>query len=233
MNDPTSSFTFETSVVGTTISQNSNNDGGHRPQQQQQQLLQQHQDRINRQQKGRCRRSSDVGRRGRLWQLPQSSIEEYAAWIEQKPNETQTPAEQRFLHKYQRRKYLRQEKPHAETMKQYIARLEAKDNPSDVEIQLIERYHRRKAHKRRRLLRNNPFRGSIIPSTISWSREPRKKGSTSAGGSTMTTGVLTNMAHLQESMNRMGLSADRLRDIPMEDTTPGLDASFQTETYFP
>lgn len=220
MNETTSSFSFDASIACTTVAQNNNNEGNHHNHHHHKQ--QQPQDRLNRQPKFRFRRNSDVGRRGRLWQLPQSSIEEYAAWIEQKPNETQTPAEQRFLQKYQRRQYLRQEKPHAENMKQYITRLEAKDHPSDVEIQLIERYHRRQAHRRRRLLRNNPFRGSIIPSTISWSREPRKKGPSSSSGGTTMAGVLTNMAHLQESMNRMGLSTDRLRDMPMEDSTAGI-----------
>ncbi len=164
------------------------------------------------------------GRRGRLWQLPQSSIQEYAVWIEEKPKETQTPSEQRFVQKFQRRMLIRQQKPPTETMKQYVARLEAKDNKSDVERQLIEKYHRRKANRRR--LRNNPFRGSIIP-PICWSREPCKKTPTESSRT-----VLSTMANLQENMNRMGLSSEKLRDMPMDDSPNPFPFSSHTNPFF-
>jgi len=182
----------------------------------------------------------------RLWQLPESSIQEYASWIREKPSPTQTPAEKRFLHKFQQRRrmmLIRQgEKTTSssssmETMKHYIARLEAKkDLLSDVELQLIQAYHRRKAKNRVRKRDNNPFRESTrIPSTITWRRERSSLSSSSssarttmpttatiaAGTSTTSSASLSFttttavIANLQERLNRMGLSSDRLLDISM------------------
>jgi hypothetical protein len=167
--------------------------------------------------------STSTSSSGRLWQLSQSSIQDYASWIQEKPKETQTPSEQRFLMKFQRRMLIRQQKLPTESMIHYIARLEAKEHISDMELQLIENYHRRKANKRaQRLLReSNPFRGSVPPA-IFWRREgSRKKAppNTAIDTTTSTASVtlLSNMANLQESMKRMGLSSEKLRDIPVLD----------------
>lgn len=195
--------------------------------------------RLNRQRRRILLRSKESnGKQGRLWQLPQSSIQEYAAWIEDKPKEEQTPAEQRFVQKFQRRMLMmiptqQQKSPPTESMKQYIARLEAKDNKSDVECQLIEQYYKRKANKRR--LRHNPFRGSIIP-PICWRREPCQKlvapqsSSSSSSSSIVASNILSTMSNLQERMNQMGLSSDKLRDMPMEDHTSFLSQSFFAST---
>lgn len=169
-------------------------------------------------------RRKDRGRRGgskgggRLWQLPQSSIEGYAKWIADKPCESQTPAEQHFLQKYHRRLLVRQHKLPSESMKQYVARLEAKENASDIEIQLIEQYHRRKAHKRaQRRQQRQQERGSTkkkraVPPPIFWKRHHGKQQQKQQAA---TPGTLALMSNLQESMDRLGLSSDKLRDAPM------------------
>jgi len=178
------------------------------------------------------------GNSGRLWQLPQYSIQEYAAWIEQKPSDTQSASEQRFLHKFKRRMLVRQHKFPKESMKQYIARLEAKEKMSDAELQLIEQYHRQKANRRAQRLRrdDNPFRGSI-PQPIFWRREGSQKMKTpppppppTPSGPSVSS-ILSNMANLQESMNRMGLSSDKLRDIPMDDDSNPATSMFSSKPF--
>jgi len=158
---------------------------------------------------------------GRLWQLPQSSIQEYAKWIEMKPEETQTPGERRFLDRFHRRQLIDQQRMPHETMKQYVARLETKEKITPAELRLIETYYRRRAQRRRRRRDSNPFRGSIIPPAVFWTREsaslkkapPSSVPTTHPSGSSMS----ATIANLQERMNKMGLTSDKLLDIPMHD----------------
>ena len=167
----------------------------------------------------------------RLWQVPpQSSLQEYASWIGDKPVSSQSSSEKRFLQKLHGRILIRQEKQKSssmETMKHYIARLEAKkDDLSNVELQLIQAYHRRKANKRARRRDSNPFRETavVVPSDITWTREPSLRNSNSqhkptpvpAAQAAMST-VISTIANLQESMNRMGLSSNKLLDLPMQE----------------
>ena len=182
----------------------------------------------------------------RMWQLPQSSIQEYTSWIGDKPVSSQTPSERRFLQKLQGRILIRQEKrmspPCMETMTQYIARLEAKkkDDLSGVEVQLIEAYHRRKANKRARRRDSNPFRETaVVPPTIYWKREPTLSNKNSnknnkhptpaapvpPAEAAMST-VMSTIANLQERMNRMGLSSDKLLDIPMHEDSSTSNPGF-------
>lgn len=169
----------------------------------------------SRRKKGTRRRHKESGNCGRLWQLPQSSIEEYAKWITDKPVESQTLAEKKFLHKYNRRMLIRQHKLPNETMKQYIARLEARGNCTAIEIKVIEQYHLRKAQKRA-LQRKNCEEGKTekraVPPPLFWKRQSSKQGSSS---SATTLGSLTLVANLQESMSRLGLSSEKLRDAPL------------------
>lgn len=163
-----------------------------------------------------------------LWQLPEASAREYASWIQEKPEESQTPAEKRFLRKYQRRMLVRRQKTPTETMKNFIARLEEKPNLSDVELQLIEAYHRRKANKRSRIRANHPFHDDATLPAIFWKRLPvgsLKKSPPSSPS------IMATISTLQESMNRMGLSCEKLLDIPMdEEKSPPLKAPSKPKT---
>lgn len=136
---------------------------------------------------------------GRLWQLPESSIAEYAKWIEQKPVADQTVSEQKLLWKYQRRVLLRQNKVSKERLKDYVARLEQKEVHTPVEERLIHQFHRRRVNKS----------GVGIPPPIFWRRN-RKTPPPSPS-------LLTNMTSLRESMNKLGLSSDKLRDANMQE----------------
>jgi hypothetical protein len=158
----------------------------------------------------------------RLWQLPQASIEEYASWISEKPEMSQTPSEKLFLQKFHRRMLIQQQKSPMETMRHYITRLEHKRDLSDVELQLIEAYHRRKAKNRARRRDSNPFRESMVPPTIFWKRESSLKNPPPH------TPILSTIANLQESMNRMGLSSNKLFDIPLEEDLPKSNAGEST-----
>ena len=180
----------------------------------------------------------------RLWQVPpQSSLQEYASWIGDKPVSSQSSSEKRFLQKLHGRILIRQEKQKSssmETMKHYIARLEAKkDDLSNVELQLIQAYHRRKANKRARRRDSNPFRETaVVPPTICWKREPTLSNKNNKNSKYPTPAapvppaeaalstVMSTIANLQERMNRMGLSSDKLLDMPMHEDSSTSNPSF-------
>ena len=148
---------------------------------------------------------------GRLWQLPESSIQEYAKWIQEKHITDQSPAEKKFLWKYQRRMHLRQHKLPSEKIKDYVARLEQKEQRTSVEEQLIRSFYRRKAKRNKQQPQTQQQRG--IPPPIFCRRNRDKKHQA-------TSSVLSNIASLRESMNKLGLSSDKLRDVNMENLAP-------------
>eukprot|EP00980_Cylindrotheca_fusiformis_P016926 scaffold5156_cov143-Cylindrotheca_fusiformis.AAC.6 len=138
----------------------------------------------------------------RLLQLPQASVQNYARWVEEKPNRTE--AEQKFLWKYQRCHLIQQDKLSTETLKDYVLRLMEKTERTPAENRLIFQYQRRRAAKK--------ARKRDIPQTITWKRNRRNLA---AEGSS-TSALASNMATLRESMDKLGLSSHKLRDANME-----------------
>jgi hypothetical protein len=154
---------------------------------------------------------------GRLWQLPDSSIQGYAKWIEEKPVEEQSVAEQKFLWKYQRRVWLRQNKLPTETLKDFVARLEAKEERNPVENRLIHQFRSRQGKRKQK---QQCEKGSVPP-PIFWKRDNSKAQAqqptpTPSSTSTSSSSGILNMASLRESMDKLGLSSDKLREINME-----------------
>ena len=139
---------------------------------------------------------------GRLWQLPESTIQEYAKVIQEKPLSEQSSTERRFLWKYQRRLHLLQHKLPSENMKDYVERLEQKEERTQLEDQLIKQFHRRRARRRSQM-------GSVPPPPIFWRRN--RKSPPNASVSILS----SNMASLRESMDKLGLSSEKLRNIKL------------------
>jgi hypothetical protein len=178
-------------------------------------------------------------RGGRLWQLPQTSIQEYAQYIQTKPLSDQSTAEQKFLWKFQRRLLVRRNKLPTERMRDYIGRLEQQETKSAVEAQLVQQFHRRAARRKERIGIEGQRPGIGVPPPIFWRRnagkpQPPQKTTTTPTptptpqpkqqqplqqqqpGEAASSGVL-NMASLRESMDKMGLNTDKLREATMED----------------
>ena len=176
-------------------------------------------------------------RQRRLWQLPKSSIDEYTKWIQEKPEEDQTPNEQRFLWKCMIRslgvvnntgvtdksgKRSRQER-----IREFVDRLEAK-NPMELtqnEQQFVRLYHKRrrdrKAQKQQR--KQQQQEGD---QTISWMRTDDNTAISSENnqGNRKNNHMKNkgfepsaSLESLRESMNRMGLSSDKLKQVRFAD----------------
>ena len=176
-------------------------------------------------------------RGGRLWQLPETSIQEYASWIQTKPLSDQSIAEQRFLWKYQRRLLVRRNKLPTERLRDYISRLEQKQNPTPMETQLIMQFHRQRKDKKsskKKQQQGGKYRGIHphatgeglvdVPPQIFWTRNNKSSKKASESGTLNDDGrsnssAVLNMASLRASMDRLGLSTDTLRttSTTMED----------------
>lgn len=132
--------------------------------------------------------------------IPESSIHDYARWIEEKGDQ-KTEQEQKFLWKYQKRLLIQQDKLSTENLKAYVHRLLLKEERTEAEDRLIRQYHRR---TRRKMKRDGKEETAIVV----WQR---------VRPVTIPTNPLaTQMASLKESMDKMGLSAQKLRDVEME-----------------
>jgi hypothetical protein len=143
----------------------------------------------------RGRGSAPDGAHGRLWQLPEASIADYARWIVEKPDSEQRPAERRFLWKYLNRMLMGEggggrasgvDGPEAssssamalsERAKDMMERLEAKPDSerSDIEVQFIRQiYQRRQGARRGQTTARQPQQhdsdDDADPVTISWCR---------------------------------------------------------------
>jgi hypothetical protein len=170
----------------------------------------------------RLRRKQRRG--GRLWQLPQTSIQEYAQWIQTKPLSDQSMGEQKFLWKFQRQLLVRRNKLPTERMRDYIGRLEQKETRTAVEAQLVQQFHRRAARRKERI-QGRPVVAVAPP--IFWRRnaekaqpqntaQPNQQPQQQQPGEAASSGLL-NMASLRASMGKMGLNTDKLREASMED----------------
>lgn len=140
----------------------------------------------------------------RLWQLPQSSVNNYALWVEEKSNRTE--AEQKFLWKYQRRRLIHQDKLSTETLRDYVHRLIQKEERTPAENRLILQFQRRRAARR--------AKKRDIPQTIMWKRN--RQNAAAQGSPPSALALASNMATLRESMGKLGLSSQKLRDASME-----------------
>mmetsp|Transcript_14962 Transcript_14962/g.28077 ORF Transcript_14962/g.28077 Transcript_14962/m.28077 type:complete len:223 (+) Transcript_14962:83-751(+) len=153
-------------------------------------------------QQGKSRKSG----RHRLWQLPESSIADYARWIQEKPELEQTPAERQFLWKYMMRTLgVRRNK---EKTRDFVERLRAKPEITAMEEQFIRHFQRRRECRRK-------HNGKITdPSSSSSEVIWWERSTTVANSGGLTTASLAN---LRESMMKLGLSSDKLKHT--EDTS--------------
>lgn len=184
---------------------------------------------------------------GRLWQLPESSIAEYARWIVEKPHSEQRPAERRFLWKYLNRTLtgggmssgldnpsLSSSITLSERAKNMVERLEAKPESerSDVEVQFIRQFYQRQHRVRRgqttqkkQPIGDHDGADSVI---ISWHRIKNDLPGAAGAGYSPGTGMahdgsatnrhVTSLATLRESMTLLGLSSDTLRQDDVAQT---------------
>jgi hypothetical protein len=161
-------------------------------------------------------------RRGRLWQLPKSSIQEYAKWITEKPAEDQSLAEQTFVCNYQRRCHLLQHKLPKERFKDYVGRLETSNKPLEehtpMEQQLIQKFHRRRAERGSTGSTSSGSMG-VVPPAIFWTRNQsnHNPATTTHTPPSSPSPTFALMSGLKESMDRLGLSSNKLREVSMED----------------
>ena len=166
----------------------------------------------------RRRRNQQLQEQHSLWKLPKSSIQEYAKWIEEKGSE-RTEAEQKFLWKYQRRCLIQQDKLSTETLREYVFRLLEKKERTPAENRLIRQFQRRRmaARQERRERRERRERNGLMPErqpTIFWRRNGPNKAAMTASPSSPA--MTSNLATLRESMDKLGLSSQKLRDTNME-----------------
>jgi hypothetical protein len=207
-----------------------------------------------------------------LWDLPEESIAEYAKWVQEKPEEEQTPAERRFLWKYMvgllgvRKQHKKDSNGGgAEKTKVFVERLEAKTTRTALEDQFIRHFHlrkQRKIHGTKSSSKtdddNNKKKKATTTTTTTTTRTPTHHSTSNtvivwernttnnhgimnitnsangdddltltAGNGTAAAGggdggsVLTSLASLRESMKKLGLSSDKLKQpeqAPGDDT---------------
>ena len=138
--------------------------------------------------------------------IPESSLQDYARWIEDRGSE-RTEQEQKFLWKYQKRRLIQQDKLSTESLKEYVRRLLQKEERTEAENRLIRQYHRR---ARRKMKVDGG--GNEEAQIMVWKRNRPNRAAVQ-----QTTNPLTvQMAALKESMDKMGLSTQKLRDVKMD-----------------
>ena len=185
----------------------------------------------------------DGRRQSRFWQLPESSIHDYTKWIQEKPEEDRTPSEERFLWKCMIRslgvvgnnnksksnnnsnpsggKHVRQER-----IREFVDRLETKE---PMELTENEQHFVRLYHKRRKD-RKTQKQQQEKEQTVSWMRSESttKKSQNAQNKHKGNRKILKNkkskglepqasLESLRESMNRMGLSSDNLKQVRFAD----------------
>ena len=117
-----------------------------------------------------------------------------------------TEQEQKFLWKYQKRLLIQQDKLSTENLRDYVQRLMLKDERTEAEDRLIRQYHRR---TRRKMKRDGKEETAIVV----WKRN---RPNLAALPVQATNPLSAQMAALKESMDKMGLSAQKLRDVDMQ-----------------
>ena len=169
----------------------------------------------------RRRRNQQQQQQQQVWKLPGSSVQEYVKWIEEKGAD-RTEAEQKFLWKYQRRRLIQQDKLTTETLREYVFRLLQKEERTPAENRLIRQFRRQKAAKRERKAarkqNSQVFWKRNNNNNNNW-RNKAAAAASSSSSSSQTSSALamtSNLATLRESMDKLGLSSQKLRDTNME-----------------
>ena len=187
-------------------------------------------------------------RQRRLWQLPKSSIDEYTKWIQEKPEEDRTPNEQRFLWKCMIRSLgviggegmePGAKRGRRERIREFVDRLEAKEpmELTEQEELFVRLYHKRrkdrKANKQLRKQQQQQQSQTEDEMTVSWMRADgisngSSNNNASSGSNHRESGTRKNgfeprasLESLRESMNRMGLSSDKLKHVRFADQPTG------------
>jgi hypothetical protein len=170
-------------------------------------------------------------RSSRLWQLSEESIAGYAQWIREKSPVDQTPAERRFLWKYMKRHVLvLDNKNQGGKTRHLVGELQANFNRSAMEDAFLQQHYRRSRRDGKQSNDNNirceapQAQESSSDTVIVWERlsndNNQKIGGTMSSfffrnGEDVTA---TGLKSLQESMKKLGLSLENLKE-PMTTTT--------------
>lgn len=160
-------------------------------------------------------------RSSRLWQLPEESIAGYAQWIQDKPEAEQTPSERRFLWKYLMR-YLGLKRNDRKT-RQFVEELQSKINRTAMEETFLQQYHKRrndrKSNNKSDAISRTTTKDSSDDAVIVWERSThhqKNKGHQKSSDSTLDC-PSTSLKGLRESMERMGLSLEQLKEPVAEE----------------
>lgn len=179
-------------------------------------------------------------RQRRLWQLPKSSIDEYTKWIQEKPEEEQTPNEQRFLWKCMVRSLgvvsndnsnNGKWKGRQERIREFVERLEAKEPEelTEMEGQFVRLYHKRRIDRKGQRQRKQQHKQQEEDTqTVSWMRNAGSNNNNGNDGSSNNRKKNMNknnngfepqasLESLRESMNKLGLSSDKLKQVRFAD----------------
>jgi hypothetical protein len=184
------------------------------------------------------------------WQLPESSIDDYMKWIQEKPEKDQTPNEQRFLWKYMIRRLgvvndnnnnngtgcgggggrRRNRKEH---IREFVEQLQVKpaQERSNQEKQFIRLYYlRKKNRKAQRIQQQQEPSLSALEhhdeTTVSWMRVSINDTSNNSNddinhnhNTNNNKGLepMAGLASLRESMMKLGLSSDKLKQVRFVD----------------
>lgn len=167
--------------------------------------------------------SAESKRSSRLWQLPEESIAGYAQWIQDKPEAEQTTSERQFMWKYLMR-HLGVKQNDRKT-RQFVEELQSKSNRTAMEETFLQQYHKRR-QDRKSNNKNDVIGGKMTmkdssdDAGIDWERAPRqhqrKKSHQQSSDSTLV-GPSASLKSLRESMEKMGLSLEQLKEPVAEE----------------
>jgi len=179
--------------------------------------------------------------RGRQWQLPESSVDEYMKWIQEKPEKDQTSSELQFLWKFMIRRLDVVKKDgngngrrrRQERIKEFVERLQARP-PNERSIQeehFVRLYYRRKksrkAHRKQQEeeVQHQHQHQPNDEMIVSWMRVNNKNENNNIGDNNDTNckdnnnktnkGLepMASLASLRENMMKLGLSSDNIKQV--------------------
>lgn len=189
-------------------------------------------------------------RQRRFWQLPESSIMEYQQWIQDKPEADRTPSEERFLWKCMIRSLgvvggnhqTPGKRGRHERIREFVDRLEQKE-PMELtknEEHFIRLYRKRQQDRkaqrqqdRKAQRQKQKKQQDEAEQVVSWMRndENSNNNNHSKKPSHQHKGKKKNkknkgfepsasLESLRESMNKMGLSSDKLKQVRFAEPPP-------------
>mmetsp|Transcript_48030 Transcript_48030/g.51970 ORF Transcript_48030/g.51970 Transcript_48030/m.51970 type:complete len:299 (-) Transcript_48030:96-992(-) len=179
--------------------------------------------------------------RGRQWQLPESSVDEYMKWIQEKPEKDQTSSELQFLWKYmiQRLDVVKKDgngngngrRRRQERIKEFVERLQDRP-PNERSIQeehFVRLYHRRKKNRKAQRKQQEDQQQQHQPNDemiVSWMRVNNKNEENNNIGDNIDTNCkynnnktnkglepMASLASLRENMMKLGLSSDKIKQV--------------------